>query len=168
MQESVRARCTRASHSARASAHTRKWLCECACECTCRKACGLARAVGGACQYVRAVQVRVRVRVRESVRARACRATAGPDSPWCRETPCITWLCGQWKRVSGGRDVSFKLRENGTNGFGAETQPQPQINFKIKTQPKNAKRFVVSVLSRERKHPETPNPFNTMNTRSIQ
>ena len=44
------------------------------------------------------------------------------------------------------RDDPFKLRENGTNGFGAETQPQPQINFKIKTQPKNAKRFVVSVL----------------------
>ena len=58
------------------------------------------------------------------------------------------------------RDDPFKLRENGTKGFGAETQPQPQINFKIKTQPKNAKRFVVSVLSRERKHPETPNPFN--------
>ena len=34
------------------------------------------------------------------------------------------------------RDDSFKLRENGTNGFGAETQSQPQINFKIKTQPK--------------------------------
>ena len=57
-------------------------------------------------------------------------------------------------------DDPFKLRENGTNGFGAETQPQPQINFKIKTQPKNAKRFVVSVLLSERKHPETPNPFN--------
>ena len=44
---------------------------------------------------VRAVQVRVLVR-RESVRAcaRACRATTGPDSPWCRETPCGAWLCG--------------------------------------------------------------------------
>ena len=61
------------------------------------KACGFARAVvGGACRAVQvAVRVRVRVRVRESVRARACRATTGPDSRWCQETPCGAWVCGQ-------------------------------------------------------------------------
>ena len=50
---------------------------------------------------VRAVQVRVLVR-RESVRAcaRACRATTGPGSPWCRETPCGAWLCGRAEDAS--------------------------------------------------------------------
>ena len=42
------------------------------------------------------------------------------------------------------RDDPFKLRENGTNGFGAETQPQPQTILKSK-KTQNAKRFVASV-----------------------
>ena len=40
------------------------------------------------------VRVRVRVRVREGVRAVARAENAGPESPWCRETPCGAWLCG--------------------------------------------------------------------------
>ena len=107
-------------------------------------------------------------------RRRVCESRTAPRATPRHENHarCCVWvsLCGSDLRftvekqfepqIGTERDGSFKLRENGTNGFGAETQPQPQINFKIKTQPKIAKRFVVSVLSRERKHPETPNPFN--------
>ena len=53
------------------------------------------------------------------------------------------------------RDDPFKLRENGTNGFGAETQPQPQTILKSK---RNAKRKTVcgvSSLKRKRKHRES-------------
>ena len=35
------------------------------------------------------------VRMRESVQARACRATTGPDSPCCQEAPCSVWLCAR-------------------------------------------------------------------------
>ena len=54
------------------------------------------------CASVRAVQVRVLVR-RESVRAcaRACRATTGPGSPWCRETPCGAWSCARAAMTDG-------------------------------------------------------------------
>ena len=41
-------------------------VCECACECACGKACGLSRV----------------------------QRMTGPESPWCRETPCGAWLCG--------------------------------------------------------------------------
>ena len=46
------------------------------------------------------------------------------------------------------RDDPFKLRENGTNGFGAETQPQPQTILK-------SKRKTVCGVKRKRKHRES-------------
>ena len=45
-------------------------VCECACECACESACGKARGL-----------------------ARVQRMS-GPESSWCRETPCGAWLCG--------------------------------------------------------------------------
>ena len=45
------------------------------------------------------------------------------------------------------RDDPFKLRENGTNGFGAETQPQPQTILKSKRNPKRKTVCGVSSLS---------------------
>ena len=45
------------------------------------------------------------------------------------------------------RDDPFKLRENGTNGFGAETQPQPQTILKSKRNPKRNTVCGVSSLS---------------------
>ena len=44
-------------------------------------------------------------------------------------------------------------------------QALKDVSFDI---PKSKTVCGVSSLKRERKHPETPNPFNTMNTRSIQ
>ena len=59
------------------------------CECECACVCASARV------HVRVrVRVRVRVCVREGGGLSRVQRMTGPESPWCRETPCGAWLCG--------------------------------------------------------------------------
>jgi len=53
------------------------------------------------------------------------------------------------------RDDPFKLRENGTNGFGAETQPQPQTILKSKRNRKTQNGLWRQFFERKRKHRES-------------
>ena len=71
----------------------------------------------------------------------------------------------QFEPQIGTKGRLFKLRENGTNGFRAETQSQPQTILKSilksifdqnATTTQNG--LWCQFFERERKHPETPNP----------